>query len=167
MLQGRWCAAARSAVPMQSPGCRAPFLRILPGREPRVDSSPVPVNQTGGGMMAWPKTVNWRRTLAGGCAAALLAGAALGVQAQDNPHRAIAMQIAGDEFAESAMKFCYRRQYTPPPSAVEYADSRVFDNLVFLGFGTNPSKWNAWALLTDEGIVLFDPLASDDEAERY
>lgn len=117
--------------------------------------------------MVWSKAVDWRGMFAAGGAAALLAGAGLNVQAQDNPHRAIAMQIAGDEFAESAMKFCYGRKYTPLPSPVEYSDSRVFDNLVFLGFGTNPSKWNAWALLTDEGIVLFDPLASDDEAERY
>ncbi|WP_457022266.1 MBL fold metallo-hydrolase [Luteimonas sp. A611] len=118
-------------------------------------------------VMAWLDAIDWRRAVLGCGAMVLLASAALHARAEDNPHRAIAMRIAGNEFAESAMKFCYRRKYTPPPSPVEYADSRIFDNLVFLGFGTNPNKWNAWALLTSDGIVIFDPLASDDEAERY
>ena len=108
---------------------------------------------------------DWRSVVVGG-ALALLATSAPEALAEESPHRVLAKQIAGEEFAGLAMKYCYGRKYATPPSQVEYGASRVFDNLVFLGAGTNSNKWNAWALLTSEGIVLFDPLASDEEAER-
>jgi metallo-beta-lactamase class B len=77
-------------------------------------------------------------------------------------YRDQAARIAGEDLHPLYLNFCDLPGQTEA-STLEIPATRVFDNLVFLGRG----KWNSWALLTSEGIILFDAMETSAEAERY
>lgn len=76
--------------------------------------------------------------------------------------RALARKLVGTEFAPLYDSLC---QTAPNVAglAQEIPATRVFDNLIFLGRG----KWTSWALLTSKGIIMFDSLETNAEAEKY
>jgi metallo-beta-lactamase class B len=80
-----------------------------------------------------------------------------------DPYRAKAMQVAGADLKTYARRLCFGRDANDPASQVQIPPTRVFDNLIFLGYG----RWNSWALTTSAGIILFDSLESDAEAQHY
>jgi metallo-beta-lactamase class B len=77
--------------------------------------------------------------------------------------RARAGASAGEDLRPAFDHFCRQRDTESEPAEVGIPATRVFDNLVFVG----RSKWNAWALLTSGGIVLFDALETEAEARHY
>ncbi len=79
-------------------------------------------------------------------------------------HRQKAMALAGADYAVWAKRMCYGRSEASAPAPMLPA-TKVFDNLVFLGWRADMG--NAWALLTSDGIVLFDTLGSGEEAQEY
>ena len=74
-----------------------------------------------------------------------------------------AKALAGDDLYPLYQNFCKTDDWNPDLSQLDLPATKVFDNLVFLGRG----KWNTWALLTQDGIILFDAMETADEAEKY
>jgi metallo-beta-lactamase class B len=81
-----------------------------------------------------------------------------------DPHRQQAYGLAGLQFHAFAKRLCSDKEEPVRQPLAPVKPTRVFDNLVFLGSETY--GWNGWALLTSDGIIVFDPQANDLEAER-
>lgn len=84
-------------------------------------------------------------------------------EAPGDVYRAEAMKIAGDDLKAYASRACGVQGINNQVLPAEIPATRVFDNLIFLG----SNRWNSWALTTSAGIILFDALADDVEAQRY
>ena len=78
-------------------------------------------------------------------------------------YRAAARLQAGDDLGSYSDRMCSPVDPSNPALRSVIPPTRVFDNLIFLGNG----RRNSWALLTSQGIVLFDAMANDQEAQHY
>ncbi|AYA65570.1 MBL fold metallo-hydrolase [Alteromonas sp. RKMC-009] len=73
-----------------------------------------------------------------------------------------AERAAGDDLVPLYHKYCKtgERQFQPELPANAFY---VFDNLIFLGY----ERWNSWALLNNEQIIIFDAMETEKEARKY
>ena len=76
--------------------------------------------------------------------------------------RTRAALAAGEDLRPAFERLC-RQTEADATAEARMPATRVFDNLVFLG----RQKWNSWALLTSDGIILFDALETEAEAQHY
>lgn len=105
-----------------------------------------------------------RIILSATAAAAVAATGPAPARVAGDTHREKAVALAGTDYAVWAKRMCYGRAETSGPAPMLPA-TKVFDNLVFLGWRADMG--NAWALLTSDGIILFDTLGTGEEAQTY
>jgi len=82
--------------------------------------------------------------------------------AEADIHRIRALEMAGSDMLHFYTQRCNDNSVTAFEAPIS-SPVKIFDNYIFLGLET----WNASALLTSEGIVIFDPLETRFEAEEY
>ncbi len=82
--------------------------------------------------------------------------------AESEIHKARALRLAGEDMLHTYAARCRDDSVSPVVGAVT-TPTKVFDNLIYLG----PGNWNAWVLITSEGLIVFDPLETRYEAEDY